>query len=188
MDSRFAESQPAFDECTGRATPRWFWIAAFWLGIGLFDASQTVFVMRAEGMHHHWTSLFITCVLSWLPWALATPLVLSLGRRYPASRWRTPGCWLSHMAACAAIGLLYAAWIAMWEELLNPWAKTSVDPFIQLWQRKIYAGLLSFVILYGVILLVGHVLDSQERLARQKTETARLNEQLSKAQLHALRR
>ena len=76
----------------------------------------------------------------------------------------------------------------MWEELLNPWAKTSVDPFIQLWQRKIYAGLLSFVILYGVILLVGHVLDSQERLARQKTETARLNEQLSKAQLHALRR
>ena len=48
-------------------SPRWFWIAAFWLGIGLFDASQTVFVMRAEGMHHAWTSLFITCALSLAP-------------------------------------------------------------------------------------------------------------------------
>ena len=56
-------------------SPRWFWIAAFWLGIGLFDASQTVFVMRAEGMHHAWTALFVTSVLSWLPWALATPMV-----------------------------------------------------------------------------------------------------------------
>jgi two-component system, LytTR family, sensor kinase len=41
--------------------------------------------------------------------------------------------------------------------------------------------------LYGAILLVSHVLDSRERLALQQTETARLNEQLSKAQLNALR-
>jgi sensor histidine kinase YesM len=32
------------------------------------------------------------------------------------------------------------------------------------------------------------MLDSRERLAHQQTETARLNEQLSKAQLNALRR
>ncbi|HYL15076.1 MAG TPA: histidine kinase [Terriglobales bacterium] len=44
------------------------------------------------------------------------------------------------------------------------------------------------MILYGVIFLVSHMLDSRERLAHQQTETARLNEQLSKAQLNALRR
>jgi LytS/YehU family sensor histidine kinase len=44
------------------------------------------------------------------------------------------------------------------------------------------------VILYGLILAVSYVLDSRARLARQQTETARLNEQLSKAQLDALRR
>ena len=55
-------------------TPRWFWIAAIWSGIALFDATQTVFVMRAEGMHHAWAQLFVTLLLSWLPWALATPL------------------------------------------------------------------------------------------------------------------
>ena len=61
---------------------RWLWIAAVWSGVGLFDATQTVFVMRAEGMHHDWARLFVTLLLGWLPWALATPLVLNLGRRY----------------------------------------------------------------------------------------------------------
>src|SRR5260370_1565974 len=37
-------------------------------------------------------------------------------------------------------------------------------------------------------LLVRYMLGSRERLALQQTETARLNEQLSKAQLDALRR
>jgi len=67
-------------------SPRWFWIAALWSGFGLFDATQTVFVMRAEGMHHLWIRLFFTSLFSWLPWVLATPLVLRLGRRYPAAR------------------------------------------------------------------------------------------------------
>jgi LytS/YehU family sensor histidine kinase len=42
--------------------------------------------------------------------------------------------------------------------------------------------------LYTAILAVSYVLDSKSRLAYQQTETARLNEQLSKAQLDALRR
>jgi LytS/YehU family sensor histidine kinase len=54
--------------------------------------------------------------------------------------------------------------------------------------HKFYNGLLEYLFLYGAILLVSHILDSRERLAFQQTESARLNEQLSKAQLNALRR
>lgn len=170
-------------------SPRWFWIAAIWSGVGLFDATQTVFVMRAEGMHHYWLHLFFTILFSWLPWALATPLVLSLGRKYPAAEWRRVSAWLAHLAACAAIGLASAGWDAMWEVWLNPWALSPAPrSFAQLWLYKFDNGLLADVILYGVILVVGSMLDSRERLARQQTETARLNEQLSKAQLSALRR
>jgi LytS/YehU family sensor histidine kinase len=46
---------------------------------------------------------------------------------------------------------------------------------------------LSYALLYATILLVCHALDSREQLALQQTETARLNEQLSKAQLNSLR-
>jgi hypothetical protein len=165
------------------------WIASIWFGFGLFDAMQTVFVMRAEGMHHAWVSLFVTTVLSWLPWALATPLVLRLGRRFPPVKLRPFLTWLAHVAACAAIGLIFTAWTTWLEVLLNPYASPSLPaPFAHLWFDKFYNGILTFLVLYAAILTVSSVLDSRERLAFQRTETARLNEQLAKAQLNALRR
>jgi two-component system LytT family sensor kinase len=169
--------------------PRWFWIAAIWSCVGLFDATQTVFAMRAEGMQHAWVNLFVTLLLSWLPWALATPLVLQLGRAYPPIQWRRFFTWFVHPAAIAAIGVVYAAWSASLEELLNPWAKNpGPESFGYLWSYKFYNGFLSSSLLYGAILLASAMLDSRERLANEQTETARLNEQLSKAQLDALRR
>jgi hypothetical protein len=170
-------------------SPKWFWTAAIWCGIGLFDATQNVFVMRAEGMHHAWGRLFLSLLLSWLPWAIATPFVLRLGRRYSPSQWKSVATWGVHLAVCAAISLVHAAWVALLEELLNPLALTSgPDPFRQIWIHRFFNGLLSYVILYGVILLVSYMQDSQERIALQQTEAARLSEQLSKAQLDALRR
>ena len=174
---------------TRSESPRWFWIAAIWCGVALFDATQTVFVMKAEGMHHAWSYLFVTLLLSWLPWALATPLVLHLSRQYPPAQWKHFSTWSAHISACAAIGLVYASLLAGLEELLNPWAQVPrPDPFLPLWLHKVSSNLLSNVILYGVILLVAYMLDSRERIAAQQTETAKLNEQLSKAQLSALRR
>src|SRR5579864_1134659 len=170
------------------ASPPWLWIA-IWSGIGLFDATQSVFVMRAQGMHHAWARLFVTLLVSWLPWILATPLVLRLVRRYPPTHWSRFSTWAIHLAACASIGVVYAAWVALWEEWLNPWALTpGPDPFPELWLQNFYGRLFSYLVLYSLILLVDHALDSREQLALQQTETARLNEQLSKAQLNALRR
>ena len=63
---------------TRSESSRWLWIGVICFGVGLFDATQNVFIMRAEGMHHAWTHLFVTLLLLWLPWALATPLVLRL--------------------------------------------------------------------------------------------------------------
>ncbi len=170
-------------------SPRWWWIAATWLGIGLFDATQTVFVMRAEGMHHYWGPLFFTLLVAWLPWALSTPLVLWLQRRYPPAEWKRPAIWAAHIATCAGCGLAHAMWVSMWSSLLNPWAAVPGPASFraQLFD-KFYGGLLSYVILYSLILLAGRMLESRERMARQQTETARLNEQLSKAQFHALQR
>jgi len=172
-----------------RKSEPWLWAAAIWSGVGLFDATQTVVVMRAEGMHHVWARLFLTLLLSWLPWALATPLVLRLGRRYSPARWRSFSTWGVHLSACAAASVVAAAWTALLEVLLNPWSKIpGPGRFAPVWSERFYNGILSSILLYGTILLISHMLDSAERLAHQQTETARLNEQLSKAQLNALRR
>src|SRR6266481_4585770 len=100
------------DSIRARHSPRWFWIALIWSGVGLFDAAQNVFVMRAEGMHHAWVRLFVRLTMTWLPWALGTPLVLYLGRRYPPPRIRPVFAWAIHLAACAGIGLGSAGWVA----------------------------------------------------------------------------
>jgi len=169
--------------------PRWYWIFAIWMGFGIFDATQTVFVMRSEGMHHYWFRLFFTNVLAWLPWMLATPFIFRLDHKFPTLQWKRRGFWFSHLAACMAINLIASAWLAMAEELLNPYAfNPGPDSFIQLLRRKFFSGILTSIILYGLILLVARIAETQHRFALQQAETARLNEQLSKAQLNALRR
>src|SRR5580698_4334143 len=166
---------------------RGLWIALIWFGFGLIDATQTVLVMRAEGMHHAWGYLFATTVVSWLPWALATTLVMRLGHRFPPMHSK-PLTWLVHAAACATIGLIFAAWTTWLVVLFNPYAGTSPPAFMQLWFDRFYNGILTFLVLYSAILTVSYLLESRVRWAFQQAEAARLNEQLAKAQLNALRR
>ena len=165
----------------------WKWIAAIWLGFGLFDATQTVLVMRSEGMHHAWSRLFFTMSVAWLPWALATPMILLLGRRFPPLQLRPLSTWLIHLVATLGVGLSFSAWMTCLEALLNPYMVSPRGTFLSIWFDRFLNGLLASILLYGTILIVNYVLESRERLAQQQTETARLNELLSQTQLTALR-
>jgi two-component system LytT family sensor kinase len=168
---------------------KWGWSAALYLGLGLFDAGQTVFTMHSEGMHHSWVSLFATQALSWLPWAIATPLIFQLGERYPPEHFKSLLVWSTHLAAIVGINLMSAIWSAFLDVAFHPYAPDeSVVAFNDLWLRLFYQGMLVSVVLYAFVLTIGHLLASRERLAAQRTETARLNEQLATAQLEALRR
>jgi two-component system, LytTR family, sensor kinase len=166
---------------------QWVWMASIWVGLGLFNALQTVFVMRSERMHHAWLILFATVMFSWLPWALATPLILRLARKFPPAKPIRILTWLVHLSSCTAMGLIFSAWTSWLDFLFNPYLDPAPSPFMELWFDKFFNGWFSYVILYAAILTLNYVLDSQKRLALQQTETARLNEQLMKAQLHALR-
>jgi two-component system, LytTR family, sensor kinase len=166
----------------------WYWIAGLWAGLGILGATQDVFAMRFEGMHHSWVKLFFTLTFAWLPWALATPLVIHLGRTVPIA-WKPPHGWLTHLGAIIAIDLAASAWATALEVLLQPWMPDfATHPFLVTWPLKFSGGLLPALILYAVILAVTYVLDSRARAAAQQTDTARLNEQLSYAQLNALQR
>jgi len=174
----------------GLRSTRWTWIAAVWLTFGLVDATQTVLTMHAEGMHHPWATLFVSCILYWIPWALLTVPIMRLGQLYPFLEWRSAKTWLVHFSGCAVMDILCGGWFASVQRFLNPYGKPSTHklPFHTLWLQCAADGILASFILYGAILAVDSVLDSRARLAGEQAETARLNEQLSKAQLDALRR
>jgi len=165
----------------------WLWIAAIWCAGALFDASQTVLIMHAEGRHHAWLPLFATELVSWLPWALATPFIVGLARRYPMSHGMSLRALAVHLAAFAAVSAVTETWSAWLQVLFNPWGNRQWPTFVDTWSTTLIFQALTFLIAYALILTVTYLVDARDSIARQATETARLNEQLSRAQLAALR-
>jgi hypothetical protein len=166
----------------------WLWIALIWGAGALFDASQTVLIMHSEGNHHPWPPLFMVELASWLPWALATPLIIHLARRFRVDRRVLPVALLVHVAAFVTISAVAEAWNAGLQVAFDPWGHRHPPTFANTWVTNLLYQVLTFVIAYALILTVTYVMDSRDRLARELTESARLNEELSKAQLAALRR
>jgi len=172
----------------GVRSTRWGWIAAIWSAGALFDASQTILIMHAEGRHHAWLPLFGTELVSWLPWALATPLLVGLARQYPIGRGLSVRTLTVHLAAFVAVSALAETWSTVLQMLFNPWNNRKWPTFVDTWTTSLTFQVLTFLIVYALILAVTYLVDARESMARQLTETARLNEELSKAQLSALRR
>ncbi len=167
----------------------WTWIASIWLGFGLVDAAQTVIVMHEQGTHHAWFRLFAVTVLFWLPWALATVPVISLGRRFPPVHVRPISTWVVHLTAWFTIDLVFAMWTGWLGRSVDFYrGASSSEPFRKLLFEKFLNGTLSSLVLYAGILVVSYVVDSRARLADQRLQTARLNERLTTAQLDAVRK
>jgi two-component system, LytTR family, sensor kinase len=166
---------------------RWRWIAALWFAGALFDASQTVLIMHKEGRHHWWVPLFLTELAVWLPWALATPFISRLTLRH-ASRGFTAPTVAAHLAVFATISVVAEAWSAFLQVLFNPWANRRPPEFVDTWSTSLLYQALTFLVVYALIVTVTLMLESRQRMSRQLAETARLNEELSRAQLAALRR
>ncbi len=173
----------------GTRASDWLWICAIWCAGALFDASQTVLVMRDEGGHHPWLPVFATEFATWLPWVLATPLISGLARRCPITRTAGMQSLAVHGATFTLISLIGAAWSALLTLIINPWDHPKApSSFIDRWGNSLLYQGLTYLIVYALILAITMILDSRASIARQQTETARLNEELSRAHLAALRR
>jgi two-component system LytT family sensor kinase len=167
---------------------RWRWIAVFWSVGAVFEATQSVFILHAQGKHGGEVLLFVTELAAWLPWALATPFVIDLARRRPIIPTPTARGVAAHLMALLAITVIAEAWSAGVQMLFNPWAHREAPAFWDTWSVTLVFHGLICVFAYALILTITYLVDSRDKVARQVTETARLNEELSKAQLAALRR
>jgi two-component system, LytTR family, sensor kinase len=155
------------------------WIAAIWAGGLLFDGSQTVLFMHAVG-RERWLLIFVFEVASWLPWVLATPLIVRLARQTRTRRSFAKAAG-AHLLAFSAVGLTAQAWFAAIQMFFNPWDYPQQQTFAEAWRTSFPYQVLPYVTVYGLIWLITFLVDARERAAR-------LNEELSKAQLAALRR
>jgi two-component system, LytTR family, sensor kinase len=179
----------AMSEISQKRSLNWIWISGIWIAGGLFNASQSVLLMSAEGAHHPWQPVCASEFASWLPWMFATPLISSLARRFPVTRAAGVQTMAVHGVAFSIISLIGSAWYALLLMLFNPWEHPQPQgPFMDLWGNLLIDQMLTFLIVYALILAITTVMDSRARIARHQNETARLSEELSRAQLAALRR
>jgi LytS/YehU family sensor histidine kinase len=111
-----------------------------------------------------------------------------LARRYPIIRDISVRTLAVHLAAYAAVSAVAEAWSAWLQVLFNPWELRQAPTFVKTWSTTLAFQAFTFLVAYALILTVTFVVDARESIARQIAETARLNEELSKAQLAALRR
>jgi len=166
---------------------KWGWILGIWFAYGLCDACQTVLSMHAEGKHHPWLPIFAADLASWLPWALATPIVIAIARRYPLARGTSVRSVPVHLAAFVVLTAIFESWSSALTMLFNPW-EDAHPTFVGTWTMMYLYQCVPFLTVYALIVTVTLVMDARASMTRQMTEAARLNEELSKAQLAALRR
>ena len=173
---------------SGQRPTGWRWIAAIWSAAALCDASQTVLMMRSDGGDKPWLPMFATEFAYWLPWALATPLVMRVARRHPIVRGLSVRTICVHLAVFIAISTVAETWSTALQMLFNPWGHKQWPTFVATWTMTLLYCVLMYLAAYALIVAITYVVDARESMARQITEAARLNEELSKAQLAALRR
>ena len=130
---------------------RWTWIAAIWCAGALFDASQTIFTMRAMGARGSWLSPFVIVFVSWLPWMLATPLIVELARRRPIVRGAVLKAGIAHLMAFAIVSMVAEAWSAMLRVISNPWHHNPPPDFVDTWYSLLTDQIVTFVIAYALI-------------------------------------
>src|ERR1700689_4491951 len=122
----------------------WIWIAAIWCAAALFDASQTLLTMHLVGVGKAWLRPFLIVFVSWLPWALVTPLIIGLARRRPFVRGGICKALIVLLAAFAAISAAAEAWSALLRGLFDPWHHRTPTTFINTWSELLVEQLMMF--------------------------------------------
>src|SRR5258708_9933321 len=110
----------------GRRVRNWVAVWCGWTALALFFAVSASLTYRSTGRAANWTLSISRSLLEWWLWALLTPIVVWLARRYPLDRrwpWRPI---LIHAASRATLALIKVgveraifAWLtAVWTYLL----------------------------------------------------------------------
>jgi sensor histidine kinase YesM len=178
MPSRNATIAPTND---GRISP--------WLSLGIWSVPALLSVVETvmfSAIAHHpipiWKA-FVSEAPQWYGWALLTPLIVTLGKRFPLQRQvRT-----KNVAAHVAAMLLGAFLVAVADAAVNTLTRPTRATFVTSVMNWFVSGLPASTLAYFAILIVSYAVRSNARLRVREREAAEMETQLKEAQLAALR-
>ena len=165
-----------------------------WTLIALVFASQSYLYYAATGEDKGWSRIFLWTLADWYIWALLSPLILILARRFrfEGGEWRD--AIVVHTLAGVGFALVHLALQAVVQRTVG-WANITGDDgsvrslFIYLFTKKIHLDLLTYAAIVGM----SHGAFYFRRYHERETEahklaaqTHKLEAQLVRAQLQTL--
>ena len=152
--------------------------------IALTTTTQVYLSMWDHG--HSFARIFGWHFSTWLPWALLAPWIMEIGARLgDGSRWtaaltlRTSGIGL----ILVLVSLLGATGVMVW---LQPYAPVDYYSLRQAFGLQMY-GIPADILVYPAMLLAGYAAAMSRRTRALEAHEARLEADLTRAQLDALR-
>ncbi len=155
---------------------------------GLLQCVQEVTYASAQGVEDVQVLRTLLYFLpTWLPWALFTPAVLAIARRYPLERGELVRSLAVHTVACLFFGALHLVLLGLVRTHFppGPWAPRELGSWLArtLWSLHSQAVVLAY---FGIV-VAGHALEALRAARIREVSAVRLEGQLTEARLTALR-
>jgi two-component system LytT family sensor kinase len=166
--------------------PRWALIVGGWAVYGLLSSAQQVLGSTLNGRSMPWSMALLLQMPLAMVWALATPGILWLGRRFPfhGGRWRTG----------VAVHLIVSLTLIFLLDLGYAWHASNVIPgpansptLLSGAFRLFIVWVLSDGLLYWTVLSIGYAIDHYGRFRERELAASQLETQLVQADLRTLR-
>ena len=165
---------------------RWLFIIGFWTFFGAINGSQLYIGIRSEGTSAPFGQVFAWQMLGWVPWALLTPIVLWLGRRFPLERPKLARNLAVHAVACALIYVVHSAIFTVANILLSPFY-SEPRPFLEMFSGRLMSQFHIDLLIYGAVLGTSYAVGYYARFREREVRATQLEARLAQAELQALK-
>ena len=164
----------------------WFLILAFWMLIAVLYTSQNLLSKIVQGGEIDWARLLVWSLTRWVIWAVLTPIVFTMARRFPLERTQFSRGILTHLGVGTSISLvhlaieitvLYLIWLAFGEAIQIK------ERFVSLLTYTFHVNLL----IYWAIVGAYKAFDYYQRFRERELKASQLETQLTQAQLQTLK-
>jgi signal transduction histidine kinase len=166
--------------------PRWGLILAVWTGYGLLNVAQQhlAYALNRGSTISWWTSLLLQMPLAYT-WALATPGIQWLGRRFPFERGKWPLSVAVHVFVSLAFVFLLDVGYAYHSANVIP--AVARAPLLRRAIQQFVWYVFSDGLLYWAILTVSYAAEHRRRFQEREITASQLRTQLAQAELQALK-
>ena len=190
MDNVNSMTEPSKRPVPSLVLPiRWWPVFAASCGLGLVlalsVATQTYLSMLGHG--HSFSRMLVWQLVTWAFWSCVAPLVLQRGAQFVAQRPRRlvdVGRLVGLGALLLMVHSLIVAQCTIW---IQPFVPVETYGLFEAWFYQLPVRFATDVLTYGLLVSVGGALWTYRRAQELEVRESRLETELARAQLHALR-